>query len=117
MWLGGQKKRGLALVAREGAGWMLPAIPTYDDDYFADKLDRIHAELASIGRDPAGFAFAAQLPTGKRAEERRAAVAAGARFAKIGATHLILGMPAGLGPAGIGVVAAEVATPIREAIG
>ncbi len=117
MWLGGQKKRGLALVAREGAGWMLPAIPTYDYDYFADKLDRIHAELASIGRDPAGFAFAAQLPTGKRAEERRAAVAAGARFAKIGATHLILGMPAGLGPAGIGVVAAEVATPIREAIG
>jgi len=117
MWLGGQKKRGLALVAREGAGWMLPAIPTYDYDYFADKRNRIQAELEANGRAATAFAFAAQLPTGTTAESRRAAVEAGIRFASIGATHLVLGMPAALGPNGIGVVAAEVATPIREATG
>ena len=117
MWLGGQKKRGLALVAREGNGWMLPAIPRFDYDYFADKHDRILADLAAIGRDPAGFAFAAQLPTGATAEERAAAVEAGVRFAEIGATHVILGMPAGLGPAGIETVAAEIAVPLRERLG
>jgi alkanesulfonate monooxygenase SsuD/methylene tetrahydromethanopterin reductase-like flavin-dependent oxidoreductase (luciferase family) len=117
LWLGGQKKRGIALVGRVGDGWMLPAIPTFDYDYFADKLDRIRAELEAHGRAAAGFAFAAQLPTGTTAETRQAAVEAGIRFASIGATHLVLGMPAALGPAGIGVVAAEVVTPIREAIG
>jgi alkanesulfonate monooxygenase SsuD/methylene tetrahydromethanopterin reductase-like flavin-dependent oxidoreductase (luciferase family) len=117
MWLGGQKKRGLALVAREGAGWMLPAIPRFDYDYFADKRERVLAELAAIGRDPDGFAFAAQLPTGTTAEERRAAVDAGIRFAEIGATHLILGMPAGLGPHGIATVAAEVVAPLRDRLG
>jgi alkanesulfonate monooxygenase SsuD/methylene tetrahydromethanopterin reductase-like flavin-dependent oxidoreductase (luciferase family) len=117
MWLGGQKKRGLALVAREGDGWMLPAIPRFDYDYFTDKRERVLAELDAIGRDPAGFSFAAQLPTGKTAEERRAAVEAGARFAEIGATHVILGMPAGLGPAGIEAVAAGVAAPLRDRLG
>jgi alkanesulfonate monooxygenase SsuD/methylene tetrahydromethanopterin reductase-like flavin-dependent oxidoreductase (luciferase family) len=117
MWLGGQKKRGLALVAREGNGWMLPAIPRFDYDYFADKRDRILGELDAIGRDPAGFTFAAQLPTGDTAEERRAAVEAGVRFAEIGATHLILGMPAGLGPDGIADVAAEIVVPLRERLG
>jgi alkanesulfonate monooxygenase SsuD/methylene tetrahydromethanopterin reductase-like flavin-dependent oxidoreductase (luciferase family) len=117
MWLGGQKKRGLALVAREGNGWMLPAIPRFDYDYFADKHDRILADLAAIGRDPAGFAFAAQLPTGTTVEERAAAVEAGVRFSEIGATHVILGMPAGLGPAGIETVAAEIAVPLRERFG
>jgi alkanesulfonate monooxygenase SsuD/methylene tetrahydromethanopterin reductase-like flavin-dependent oxidoreductase (luciferase family) len=117
LWLGGQKKRGLALVAREGSGWMLPAIPRFDYEYFADKRERVLVELAAIGRDPAGFAFAAQVPTGTTAEDRRAAIEAGVHFAEIGATHLILGMPAGRGPAGVELVAAEVAAPLRDRLG
>jgi hypothetical protein len=96
---------------------MLPAIPRFDYDYFAGKREHILAELAAIGRDPAGFAFAAQLPTGTTAGDRRAAVDAGVRFARIGAMHLILGMPAGLGPAGIATVASEVVAPLRDRLG
>ena len=117
LWLGGQKKRGLALVASVGHGWMLPAIPTFDYDYFAAKRERILLGLQANGRDAGGFAFAAQLPTGTTADSRREAVEAGVHFASIGATHLILGMPAALGPHGIATVAAEVAIPIREALG
>jgi alkanesulfonate monooxygenase SsuD/methylene tetrahydromethanopterin reductase-like flavin-dependent oxidoreductase (luciferase family) len=96
MWLGGQKKRGLALVAREGAGWMLPAIPRFDYDYFADKRERI---LTELGVNRAATRMASPSPPSCRparaAEERRAAVDAGVRFSEIGATYLILGMPAG----------------------
>lgn len=117
IWLGGQKRRGIALVARHGDGWMLPAIPDFDIAYFADKRDRILAELEAAGRDPADFAFAAQVQTGTTAERRRAAVEGALAFARAGATHLILGMPAGLGPGGLTLVASEVAEPLREALG
>jgi alkanesulfonate monooxygenase SsuD/methylene tetrahydromethanopterin reductase-like flavin-dependent oxidoreductase (luciferase family) len=116
MWLGGQKRRGLALAARYGNGWMLPATPGLDVDYFTDKRDRILSEMAASGRDPDGFAFAAQVPTGATAETRREAVAAAVAFVGAGATHVILGMPARLGPDGLTAVAREVAGPLREAI-
>jgi alkanesulfonate monooxygenase SsuD/methylene tetrahydromethanopterin reductase-like flavin-dependent oxidoreductase (luciferase family) len=117
IWLGGQKRRGLALVARHGDGWMLPAIPDFDIAYFAEKRDGILAAMADAKRDPAGFAFAAQVQTGTTAASRRAAVDGALAFAGAGATHLILGMPARLGPDGLADVAREVATPLREAIG
>jgi alkanesulfonate monooxygenase SsuD/methylene tetrahydromethanopterin reductase-like flavin-dependent oxidoreductase (luciferase family) len=115
MWLGGQKRRGLALVARHGDGWMLPALPEVDIDYFSDKRDRILAEMSAAGRDPARFAFAAQIATGTTPESRRAALDAGVLFARAGATHLILGLPARLGPDGLTAVAREVAEPLRGA--
>lgn len=117
MWLGGQKRRGLALVAGHGDGWMLPALPEFDIDYFSDKRDRILAEMATVGRDPAGFAFAAQIATGMTAESRRAALDGGVSFVRAGATHVILGMPARLGPDGLTAVAREVAEPLRQAVG
>ena len=52
MWLGGQKRRGLALVARHGDGWMLPALPDFDIDYFSEKRDRILAEMSAAGTRP-----------------------------------------------------------------
>jgi alkanesulfonate monooxygenase SsuD/methylene tetrahydromethanopterin reductase-like flavin-dependent oxidoreductase (luciferase family) len=117
IWLGGQKRRGLALVARYGDGWMLPAIPDFDIPYFSEKRDGILAAMTDAGRDPAGFAFAAQIPTGATSESRRAAVDGALAFARAGATHLILGMPARLGPEGLTAVAREVAEPLREALG
>jgi alkanesulfonate monooxygenase SsuD/methylene tetrahydromethanopterin reductase-like flavin-dependent oxidoreductase (luciferase family) len=117
IWLGGQKRRGLALVARHGNGWMLPAIPDFDIDYFAEKRNGILAAMSDAKRDPVGFAFAAQVQTGTTAESRRAAVDGALAFASAGATHIILGMPARLGPDGLTTVAREVATPLREALG
>lgn len=117
MWLGGQKRRGIALVASVGQGWMLPVLPGFSYDDFSARRERILAECAAIGRDPAGFAFGAQVATGTTAESRRAAVDAGVRFASIGATDLLLGMPAGLGPAGIVAVAENVVAPLRDRLG
>lgn len=117
IWLGGQKRRGIALAAAHGDGWMLPAIPAFDIAYFGDKRNRILAAMAAIDRDPSGFAFAAQVPTGTTADSRRAAVDGGLAFVRAGATHLILSMPARLGPDGLTAVAIEVATPLREALG
>ena len=57
--------------------------------------------LAAIGRDPAGFDV--RGPGADRDDapkSRRAAVEAARGFVGAGATHLILGMPARLGPAG-----------------
>ena len=116
IWLGGQKRRGLALVAQHGDGWMLPAIPDFDIDYFSGKRDGILAAMADAGRDAAGFAFAAQVPTGTTVDARRAAVNGALAFARAGATHLILGMPARLGPDGLTAVAREIAMPLREAL-
>jgi hypothetical protein len=48
---------------------------------------------------------------------RAAAVEAGIAFAGAGATHLILGMPARLGPAGLDALAQRVAEPLRDALG
>jgi alkanesulfonate monooxygenase SsuD/methylene tetrahydromethanopterin reductase-like flavin-dependent oxidoreductase (luciferase family) len=117
IWLGGQKRRGLALVARHGNGWMLPAIPHPDIPYFSEKREGILAAMADAGRDPTGFAFAAQVATGLTSESRRAAVEGALAFARAGATHLVLGMPARLGPDGLTAVAREVADPLREALG
>ena len=73
----------------------------YDYDYFADKRDADPRRAAprSGATRPASRSRPRCRP-GTSADERRAAVEAGARFAEIGATHLILGMPAGLGPDG-----------------
>jgi alkanesulfonate monooxygenase SsuD/methylene tetrahydromethanopterin reductase-like flavin-dependent oxidoreductase (luciferase family) len=117
IWLGGQKRRGLALVAEHGDGWMLPALPDIDIGYFAEKRGAILAAMAAAGRDPAGFAFTAQVQTGTTAESRRGALAGAIAFVEAGATHMILGMPARLGPDGLDDVAREVARPLREAIG
>ena len=117
IWLGGQKRRGLALVARHGNGWMLPAIPDFDIAYFSEKRDGILAAMAEAGREPAGFAFAAQVQTGTTAESRRAALDGALAFARAGATHLVLGMPARLGPDGLTALAREVADPLRQALG
>lgn len=117
LWLGGQKRRGLALVARYGNGWMLPALPDVDIPYFSEKREGILAAMADAGRDPAGFAFAAQVQTGTTAESRRAAIDGALAFARAGATHLVLGMPARLGPDGLTAVARDVAIPLREALG
>ena len=121
IWLGGQKARGIALAAELAQGWLLPAVtpdksPTNLVD-FAERREAILVALQAVGRDPGTFAFAAQVPAGTTAESRREALAGGLEAARLGATHVILGMPPRLGPAGVDAVAAEVAEPLRAKLG
>lgn len=121
IWLGGQKRRGIALAASTADGWLLPAVtadknPT-DMRYFADRRDALLAALDAEGRDPAGFTLTAQVPTGLTAESRREGLDAAIEAVRLGATHVILGMPPRLGAAGVDEVARTVAGPLRAEIG
>lgn len=122
LYLGGQKRRGIALAAQVADGWLQPSVVPDSDiasdvDYFADRRAALIAALEVAGRDPATFQIVAQVSTGTTAEHRRRAVTEGVQAVERGATRLILGMPPRLGPAGVDLVAREVATPIREALG
>ena len=121
LWLGGQKRRGIALAAAQADGWALPAVladgsPSHLG-YFTEKRDVILAALEAIGRDPSTFEFSAQVPTGTTAADRTRAVGQARDAVERGATHVILSMPPRLGAAGVDDVAREVAIPLREAIG
>jgi alkanesulfonate monooxygenase SsuD/methylene tetrahydromethanopterin reductase-like flavin-dependent oxidoreductase (luciferase family) len=121
LWLGGQKRRGIALAAAVADGWaaptvVAPGIPS-NLDYFSERRDAILAALAAVGRDPSTFALGAQIPTGTTAEDRRWALGQARDATGRGATHVILGMAPALGAAGVDAVAREVAVPLREALG
>jgi alkanesulfonate monooxygenase SsuD/methylene tetrahydromethanopterin reductase-like flavin-dependent oxidoreductase (luciferase family) len=117
IWLGGQKPRGLKMAAALGDGWPTPALPQPEASYLTERRTTILREMEAIGRDPAGFAFAAQIATGDDARSRAAARELALTFVRAGATHVILGLAAGLGPEGLRAVAREVAEPIRDALG
>ena len=121
LWLGGQKRRGIALAAAVADGWasptvIAPGVPS-DLGYFSEKRDEILAALEAMGRDPAGFEIGAQIPTGTTIDDRRWALGQARDAAERGATHIILGMPPALGAAGVDAVARDVAVPLREALG
>jgi alkanesulfonate monooxygenase SsuD/methylene tetrahydromethanopterin reductase-like flavin-dependent oxidoreductase (luciferase family) len=121
LWLGGQKRRGIALAAAVADGWPLPAVVALgkpsDLDYFSDRRDAILAALESVGRDPATFEITAQIPTGTTRDDHRLSLEQSVDAVTRGATHVILGMPPRLGVAGVDGVAHEVAQPLRDAIG
>lgn len=121
LWLGGQKRRGILLAAAVADGWPLPAIVTpgepADLSYFSERRDALLAALEAAGRDPATFDIVAQVGTGRTVEDRRWALDQARTAVGLGATHLILGMPPQLGAAGVDAVAAEVALPLRQALG
>lgn len=121
LWLGGQKKRGIALAATVANGWILPAIVSpgepADLGYFAERRDALLAALDAAGRDRAKFDIAAQVGTGRSAADRKWALGQALEAHKLGATHIVLGMPPSLGGKGVKAVAREVAEPLREAIG
>jgi alkanesulfonate monooxygenase SsuD/methylene tetrahydromethanopterin reductase-like flavin-dependent oxidoreductase (luciferase family) len=121
LWLGGQKRRGIALAAAVADGWALPTVVALgapsDLTYYSEKRDALLAALAATGRDPATFDISAQVPTGTSGEDRRWALGQALEAVERGATHVILGMAPRLGVAGVDAVAREVAQPFRDAIG
>ena len=115
IWLGGQKRRGIALAARHAEGWVMPGNRPGDVAYFAQKRDEIRRALDAAGRDPDDFTFAGQLNAGGSLHERREAHETALRFLQAGAAHLIIGVPGRLGTDGLRRMAAEVARPVRDA--
>jgi alkanesulfonate monooxygenase SsuD/methylene tetrahydromethanopterin reductase-like flavin-dependent oxidoreductase (luciferase family) len=119
IWLGGQKRRGIALAAELADGWILPAVlpdkAKTDMTYFRDRRDAVLAALSAVGRDPRGFALVAQVPAGTTARQRRAALASAIEARREGATHVIIGIQPSVGPAAVDDAAREIATPLRAA--
>lgn len=118
LYLGGQKRRGIALAAAVADGWLLPAtiapgLPA-DLGYFSGRRDALLAAMDAAGRDPAGFAIIAQVGTGRTVEDRRWALGQARDALARGATGVILGMPPALGADGVDLVASEIAEPLRD---
>jgi alkanesulfonate monooxygenase SsuD/methylene tetrahydromethanopterin reductase-like flavin-dependent oxidoreductase (luciferase family) len=114
IWLGGQKRRGMALAARSAGGWLVPGNRADDPAYLRDKRNAMLRALEEAGRDPAGFTLAAQVSCGSSATDRRAAVESARELIGLGANHLILGMAPRLGPDVLRSIAREVAEPLLE---
>ena len=115
IWLGVLRPRGRALAARFASGWPMPGNRPGDVELFTEQRDLLRAALEEAGRDPDDFDFAAQISTRPSDGDLSDARETGMRFLQAGATHLILGLPATDGPAGVRRLANEVAEPLRAA--
>jgi alkanesulfonate monooxygenase SsuD/methylene tetrahydromethanopterin reductase-like flavin-dependent oxidoreductase (luciferase family) len=114
IWLGGQKRRGIALAARAGNGWLMPGNRAGETAYLVEKRDDMLRALEAEGRDASGFTFAGQVACGSTPGERRAALAAARDMVAAGAQHVILALVPRHSPDGLRVVASEVAEPLAE---
>jgi alkanesulfonate monooxygenase SsuD/methylene tetrahydromethanopterin reductase-like flavin-dependent oxidoreductase (luciferase family) len=122
LWIGAERRRGIALAATLANGWVQPAISVGQDrpstlDDFSTRRAALVEALEAVGRDPATFDFGAQIPTGSTRDERREALVRAKAAVDRGATHIILGMRPNLGPGGVDALASEVAAPLRQALG
>jgi alkanesulfonate monooxygenase SsuD/methylene tetrahydromethanopterin reductase-like flavin-dependent oxidoreductase (luciferase family) len=112
IWLGGQRRRGIELMARYASGWPLPGNRAGDVAYFVDQRDKICRALGAAGRDYKAFTFAAQVECGVDNASRRAALATARKFREAGANHVILGIPGSAAPDGLLPMVREVAEPL-----
>lgn len=117
IWLGGQKRRGIALAARFAEGWILPGTHSGNVEYFSDRREALLRALDAAGHDPATFSFAGQLNVGPGAAAQRQARETALAFIGAGATHVTLGVPVASGPDALATMAREVAEAVREAVG
>ena len=117
LWLGGQKRRGIALAARFADGWIMPGNRPGDVAYFVDRRNALRRALDEAGRDPATFAFAGQLNVPSSDDGRRQAREQGLAFLRAGADHITLGIVARDGPDALRLMARQVAEPLRDAAG
>jgi alkanesulfonate monooxygenase SsuD/methylene tetrahydromethanopterin reductase-like flavin-dependent oxidoreductase (luciferase family) len=115
--LGGQKPRGIALAARRGAGWILTGTEAGQVDYFVEKRELILRALEAEGRDPATFELIGQVHCGADAESRMTALARAREMVVAGATEMVIGVPAALGPEVLEQAWEDVHRPLREEFG
>jgi alkanesulfonate monooxygenase SsuD/methylene tetrahydromethanopterin reductase-like flavin-dependent oxidoreductase (luciferase family) len=117
LWLGGQRRRGIALAARFAEGWIMPGNRAGDVAYFVDRRDALRRELEAAGRDPATFTFAGQLNVSAAGEDLHRGRQQALQFLDAGADHITIGVPGREGPDAVARMAREVAEPVRDAAG
>jgi alkanesulfonate monooxygenase SsuD/methylene tetrahydromethanopterin reductase-like flavin-dependent oxidoreductase (luciferase family) len=112
IFLGGQRRRGIALAGRAADGWLLPGVNAGDERYFAAKREELLGALERAGRSAQDFAWVGQVHVGASAADRKRALDESRSLRAAGATHIVLGMPPSRGPDGLRVIAREVAEPL-----
>jgi alkanesulfonate monooxygenase SsuD/methylene tetrahydromethanopterin reductase-like flavin-dependent oxidoreductase (luciferase family) len=117
IWLGGQRRRGIALAVRYAEGWPMPGNEAGNVPYLSAKRDEILRALEAAGRDPTGFTFGAQLVVANEPGSLRDGRATAIEFLRAGANHFIIGVPGTEGPDALRAMAREVAQPLRDAAG
>ena len=112
IWLGTQGlQRGLRIVAERADGWN----QTGDPATFVEKRDALLRHCEAVGRDPAEIEISAQAFL--RGDDYPAVLETAEGYARAGAQHVILLMPADQGPDGLRRLAERVAIPLRERFG
>ncbi|MGI8703367.1 MAG: hypothetical protein ACR2JZ_02500, partial [Candidatus Limnocylindrales bacterium] len=76
----------------------------------------LFAACDRAGRDAATITISVQLRGGDDRATRKAAVEQALAYAREGCAHMILTMPAALGPDGLTALAREVVRPLRECL-
>ena len=117
IYLGGQKRRGIALAARSANGWIMPGDRAGDLAYLEDRRNAILRALEKEGRDPAGFAFVGQVASGTDASDRRDALDRARAMVNAGATEIIVGIAAAEGSSALETAAHEIGHPLRTEAG
>jgi len=117
VWLGGQGPHGLRLAAEEADGWFIPSIPLTSPEVFGERRGVILRAMEAAGRDPTGFQFVAQVSAGADSAARAIARDQALAFARAGATHVSVAVPARLGPDALVAAAHEVAEPAVATLG
>jgi alkanesulfonate monooxygenase SsuD/methylene tetrahydromethanopterin reductase-like flavin-dependent oxidoreductase (luciferase family) len=111
LWLGVQGEHvGMRLVAQYANGWNYSSGPIPD---FLRKRDALMRHCEKLGRNPEEITVSTQIRISSTSQWRDALEESRA-FAAVGCDYVILYMDARDGPAGLEVLAREVAAPLRE---
>ena len=108
IWLGTQGPRGLRICAELADGWNHTGAP----ETFIGKRDTLMRQCEAVERDPGEIEISAQAFL--RDGDYAALVETASHYARSGARHLILIMPAREGPDGLRRLAERAAQPLRE---
>jgi alkanesulfonate monooxygenase SsuD/methylene tetrahydromethanopterin reductase-like flavin-dependent oxidoreductase (luciferase family) len=109
IWLGAQGlKRGLRIAAELADGWN----HTGGLADFGEKREALLRHCEAVGRDPSNIEISAQVHL--RGDDYDALVEQASGYARGGAHHLVLVMPASQGPDGLRSLAEHAAEPLRD---
>jgi alkanesulfonate monooxygenase SsuD/methylene tetrahydromethanopterin reductase-like flavin-dependent oxidoreductase (luciferase family) len=117
IFLGGQKRRGIALAGRAADGWLLEGNLAGDAAYLGRKRDELLKAIEDAGRSADRFTIVGHVRGGETATDRRTAVTEARGLIDAGATHVIITMALKLGPDGLRTLAREVAEPLLDVPG
>ena len=86
-------------------------------EYFADRREAILRALEVERRDPATFEMVGQVHTGADAAARSRALVQARAMVAAGATEMVIGIPAALGPQALEDAHRDVLGPLRAEFG